>query len=112
MPNVTTYIRKDDLKLWLDCSNKAELIHNALHSIHSLQGTVREVKETIKRPSGNDPLVITNLGTGEVEEVLPELITADDVSEELDDHLKYDSTIGQWYDSDLETYVGKNKPKK
>lgn len=30
MPNVTTYIRKDDVGLWAACPNKAELIHNAL----------------------------------------------------------------------------------
>lgn len=33
MPNVTTYIRKDDMELWAACPNKAELIHNALHKL-------------------------------------------------------------------------------
>lgn len=31
MPNVTTYIRKDDMGKWLATPNKAELIHNALN---------------------------------------------------------------------------------
>ncbi len=33
MPNVTTYIRKDDMQLWLSVANKSELIHNALHTM-------------------------------------------------------------------------------
>lgn len=38
MPNVTTYIRKDDMELWLACPNKAELIHNALHPVQLPEG--------------------------------------------------------------------------
>lgn len=48
MPNVTTYIRKDDMEKWLACPNKAELIHNALNIRESYLAMSPEQKEHVK----------------------------------------------------------------
>lgn len=51
MPNVTTYIRKDDIEKWLACPNKAFLIHNALNNI----GTI-ELEEPLKKTTYSETI--------------------------------------------------------
>lgn len=53
MPQVTVYIRKEDLALWEAVEQKSEFIHNSLHSIHSVEGIVEAVQEMAQRPDAN-----------------------------------------------------------
>ena len=51
MPQVTFYLRKEDLDKWKELKHKAEFIHNALNNVATLptQRLVKETKiETIK----------------------------------------------------------------
>jgi hypothetical protein len=45
MPQVTFYLRKEDIDKWKSLSKKAEFIHNALNNV-ATQPTQRFVKET------------------------------------------------------------------
>lgn len=66
MPNVTTYIRKDDMELWLACPNKAELIHNALNMRETYLELPPKQKDQVKKhivsmPSEPDDVTFDDL---------------------------------------------------
>jgi len=42
MPQITTYIRKDDMSLWLALPNKSEAIHTMLHSLKGLEPSITD----------------------------------------------------------------------
>lgn len=46
MPQVTFYLRIEDLDKWKNLSNKAEFIHNALNNIKTTRAQAEPVKDT------------------------------------------------------------------